>query len=58
MLNKGLGEKYNLHVFNGGRRALGVLKDRASDLIIPDIDMPEINGYEMLKMIKEKEHLQ
>ena len=48
MLIKVLGEKYDLHVFNGGRRALQFLKDR----------MPEINGYEMLKMIKEKEHLQ
>lgn len=58
MLIKVLGEKYELHVFNGGRRALQFLKDRTPDLIILDIDMPEINGYEMLKMIKEKEHLQ
>lgn len=57
MLIKVLGEKYELRVFNGGRRALQFLKDRTPDLIILDIDMPEINGYEMLKMIKEKEHL-
>ena len=58
MLTKVLGEKYDLHAFSGGKRALQFLKDRTPNLIILDIDMPEINGYEMLKMIKEKEHLQ
>ena len=57
MLTKVLGEKYDLHAFSGGKRALQFLKDRTPHLIILDIDMPEINGYEMLKMIKEKEHL-
>ncbi len=58
MLIKVLGEKYDLHAFSGGRRALQFLKTQKPDLIILDIDMPEINGYEMLKMIKEKEDLQ
>ncbi len=57
MLIKVLGEKYDLHAFSGGRRALQFLKTQRPDLIILDIDMPEINGYEMLKMIKEKEDL-
>lgn len=57
MLTKVLGEKYDLHAFSGGRRALQYMKEKTPDLIILDIDMPEINGYEMLKMIKEKEHL-
>lgn len=58
MLMKVLGETYDLHAFSVGKRALGFLKDRTPDLIILDIDMPEINGYEMLKRIKEREHLQ
>lgn len=58
MLSKVLGEKYDLHAFSGGKRALQYLKEKTPDLIILDIDMPEINGYEMLKMIKEREHLQ
>lgn len=57
MLIKVLGESYDLHAFSSGKRALQFLKEKTPDLIILDIDMPEINGYDMLKMIKEREHL-
>lgn len=43
--------------FSKGMRALKYLKTEVPDLIILDIEMPEINGFEMLEMIKEKEEL-
>lgn len=60
MLTKVLGDKYEVHAFSTGKRALQFLKDkdRTPDLIILDIDMPEINGYEMLNLIKEKDYLE
>lgn len=57
MLIKVLGDAYDLHAFSSGKRALQFLKDKTPDLIILDIDMPEINGYEMLKLIREREQL-
>lgn len=57
MLTKILDETYDLHAFSVGKRALKFLEDHTPDLIILDIDMPEINGYEMLKIIREQPHL-
>ena len=57
-LEKLLGETYELHAFTKGMRALKYLKDNAApDLIILDIEMEEIDGYEMLEMIRKKEEL-
>ncbi len=58
VLEKLLSEEYAYHAFSKGMRALKYLKDeKKPDLIILDIDMPEINGYEMLEMIREKDEL-
>ncbi len=57
VIEKALGEKYAVHGFISGMRALKFLRDREPDLIILDIDMPEIDGYEMLERIKKMEHL-
>lgn len=42
---------------NNGREAIEILKDKHVDLILMDIQMPELNGYETTKVIREKEKL-
>lgn len=57
-LEKLLSEDYEFHAFSKGMRALKYLKEKMTpDLIILDIDMPEIDGYEMLELIREKDDL-
>ena len=39
-----------------GFKALKALAKGAFDLIITDINMPDINGFEMIRFIRENEH--
>lgn len=58
MLEKLLSGEYAYSGFSKGMRALRYLKEAGTpDLIILDIDMPEIDGYEMLAMIRKKDEL-
>jgi DNA-binding NtrC family response regulator len=47
-------EKYEVGSAASGLEALQVLKDQRSDLVITDINMPEIDGFKLLKEIKSR----
>ena len=42
----------------GGREAIEILAEHTFDLIILDIMMPEVDGYEVLKFVRGQEHTQ
>ncbi len=50
-----LKKDYNLIVANSGKKALEILKDKKPDLILLDILMPEIDGFEVCKEIKKNQ---
>ncbi len=47
--------KYNVTVAENGEEALRVLEKRSFDVILMDIYMPEMNGYETAKLIRKRE---
>ncbi|NMH87660.1 hybrid sensor histidine kinase/response regulator transcription factor [Flavivirga algicola] len=52
-LKKILGDHYNVYTANNGLEGLDLIVEESPDLIISDIVMPEIDGSEMCKRIKE-----
>ncbi len=45
-------EKYALHEANNARQALDILKSNQPDLILMDINMPDMDGYTLTAQIK------
>ena len=45
---------YDLHCVTSGRDALKFLDDEKPDLILMDVEMPEMNGYEIARQIKQR----
>ena len=43
---------------NNGQDAMDILKDGHTDLVISDWNMPEMNGYELLKAVRSDSMLQ
>ena len=55
LLSDILQEQYNILVASNGIEALDILKKRIPDLIICDIIMPAMNGFELIEKIKNQE---
>lgn len=47
-------EGYDVDISKNGMEGLKLLKDKAFDLVLVDIKMPEMDGMEVLKQIKKK----
>lgn len=46
---------YEVEIAPDGKRAWTKIKSRAPDLLLLDMDLPYINGYDLLKMIRENQ---
>ena len=46
-------EGYEVHTVTNGREALSAIESFQPDLIVSDIMMPEVNGYELARRIRE-----
>lgn len=49
-----LSDAYNVFTLNSGARLLKMLEKTMPDLILLDVAMPEMNGYDAIKIIKSK----
>jgi len=47
-----LRDSYNVHLAKSGREAISIIKELPVDLVLLDIRLPEIDGIEVLKLIK------
>jgi CheY-like chemotaxis protein len=47
-------EKYNVKTADNGSDALDFLKKDGFDLILIDIKMPTLSGYDLLRLLREK----
>lgn len=56
-LERMLGEHYAFQGFSKAKRALDYIERRPPSLIILDIDMPEMDGYELLELIMAQPEL-
>lgn len=49
-----LGERYNVVTMNSGVRALKYLNENKPDLILLDIRMPDMNGFDILRKLQDR----
>ena len=54
MLSEWLSEKYAVRTVNDGMEALEVLETESFDLVLSDINMPRMNGFETIRRIRQR----
>lgn len=47
-------EIYDIHPAHNGKRALEILQEEAIDLALIDIMMPELNGLDLIRLVREQ----
>lgn len=47
-------EKYNIETADNGADALDIIKKEKPDLILLDIKMPTLSGYDLLRLLRER----
>jgi putative two-component system response regulator len=52
-----LNEKYDIFTVPSGEKLFKLLEKVLPDLILLDIEMPEMNGYEVIKLLKADKHV-
>ena len=52
-----LGEKYDLYMANSGSLALEILERKPIDIVLMDVDMPDMDGVETVQKIREMENI-
>lgn len=56
-LDRFLKNSYNLHLVDSGEKALEYLKSNTPSLMILDINMPKMDGFQVLKKVKQEPKL-
>jgi len=46
-------ENFEIHAFNDGQQALNAMQSFIPDIVLADIEMPHLNGYQLCEMIKK-----
>jgi two-component system response regulator HydG len=54
MLRTMLGDEYDVRIAENGKEALEKFRDSPADIVLTDIRMPDMNGMEVLRAIKEE----
>jgi CheY-like chemotaxis protein len=49
-------EGWDIQIASNGKEALNILAQKDKDLILMDIQMPEMNGYDVTKIIRQQKN--